>query len=169
MMTSQTRKAIKEKLDETERLSQDYKRRAGEYWREQRFINLILRSGIIFEVVVVFTAHIVDLNVDLKPKYLLDMIEKGDELKLLLIVFEFIIVVFLGFTTYWNFVSGYIRKAEIRDSISMQYGLVAAELKALLHDIENLSDDDEVQRKLGELARRETAVTEWAEEATMWR
>ncbi len=93
---------------------------------------------------------------------------KGDDLKLLLIVFEFIIAVFLGLTTYRNFVSRYIRKAEIRDSISMQYGLVAAELKALLHDIENFSDD-EVQRKLGELARRETAVTEWAEEATMWR
>lgn len=90
------------------------------------------------------------------------MIE-GGELKLLLIVFEFIIVVFLGFTTYRNFVSGYIRKAEILDFISMQYGLVAVELKALLDDIENFSDD-EVRRKHGELARR-AVVTEWVKEA----
>ena len=160
MMTSQTREAIKEKLDETDRLSQDYQKRAGEYWKKQKFINLSLLSGIIFEVVLVFTAPIVDLE----PKYLLDMIEKGDDLKLLLIVSEFIIAVFLGFTTYRNFVSGYIRKMEIHDFISMQYGLVAVELKALSDD-ENLSDD-EVQRKLGELARRVTVITQWVKNNT---
>ena len=70
----------------------------------------------------------------------------------------------LGVTFLWDFFSNYTRKAEIHDIISMQYGLVKFELKALLDGIKNLSDD-EVRRKCGELARRETAVTEWAKEA----
>ena len=57
MTTPQTQKAVEEQLRKTEQLVRDYKRRAGEYWRKQRFINLRLLSGIIFEVVVVFTIH----------------------------------------------------------------------------------------------------------------
>ena len=78
-----------------------------------------------------------------------------------------LIAIFLA-TIILDFRKNYTRKVEIHDAIGMQYVLVAVELKALLHDIENRSDD-EVRRKCEELARRETTVTELAKEATMWR
>ena len=73
-------------------------------------------------------------------------------------------IIFVG-TVFWDFIKDYTRKAEIHDAIAMQYYLIAVERKALLNEIENRSDD-EVRWKCEELAGRETAVTEWAKEAT---
>ena len=77
----------------------------------------------------------------------------------------FVVFIILTGIVFYGFVSNYTRKAEIFEIANMEYRVVKVELKALLDEIKNCKDDDDevLRRKHGELTRKVTEVTKWAE------
>ena len=150
MMTSQTRKAIKEKLYETDRRSQDYQKRACCYSCWHRCISVFLVLDVIAEVIgeLLFGFSSEFVNCFDKEIFRIIMIE----------IFGLALAVDL----LWNFIS----KAETLAVANMECSIVKIKLEALSDD-ENLSDD-EVQQKLGELAQRVTVINQWVKNNTAW-
>ena len=153
-MTSQTREAIKEKLDETDRLVQEYKEHAVKFWRGHKWIRRFLFLEIISEFGLLLAyGHNCDSCGDSGSGWVYEL--------------EIGILFMLGVTFLWDFFSNYTRKAEIFDIGNMECRLVKVDLNALLDEIENLRDD-EVLRKRVELERRVNEVTKWVQDKTAY-
>ena len=150
MMTSQTREAIKEKLDETDRLSQDYQKRATVTRCWHRCISVFLVLDVIVEV-------IGELFFELFPEFA-DRIEKE--------IFRIIMIDIFGLAVAVDLLGNFTSKVETLNVANMKCSIVKIKLAALSDD-ENLSDD-EVQRKLGELARRVAVIDQWVKNNTAW-
>ena len=151
MPTSQTQKEVTQTLRGTKCLVWCYKKRAEKYWRRHKGIRIVL----FLEVISEFGLLLVGQNCD----------SCGDSGSYWVYGFEIGILVTLGLTILWDFFSNYARKAEIFDIANMEYRVVKVELKALLDEIKNCKDDDDevLRRKHGELTRKVTEVTKWAE------
>lgn len=134
MVSSQTRKEVKQTLRDTKWWIQYYKKRAGKCWKRHKVIRGLLFSEVTLELValVVFGNQLADAS---------DAWKYGIEIGIL---------VLLGITLLWDYFSNYTRKAEVFDIANMECRLVKVKLNALWDEMENFGDD-EVRRKHWEL------------------
>ena len=150
MLTPETQKAVEKQLCETKKLVQDYEARADKFWFFHQGIGVLLIFEVIVEMVFQDKIFVLASEMGLKNPTV------------------FILITIPGVTIALDFVSNLTRRAEISEFVSMECSIVEVELKGLLDDIENHSDE-EVRAKCRELAWRMAAIMKWEKEATMWR
>ena len=111
MTTPQTQKEVKQTLRDTMWWVRYYKKRAVKCWRWHRVIRIVLFLEVISEFGLLMAyGHNRDSCGDLCSDWVYR--------------FEIIILVMLGVTLLWDFLSDYTRKAEVFDSANMECRLV---------------------------------------------